>query len=116
MLDELAAAVRKGDAAALLSLLSDQHADVLRAYPAFTRDRIRADIADYVAFFHRAREPVAPIVPGRHSFRLVGSGRLLHCVDEDWEGSVRLRSPDDGGLSPYPVFLARLGGRLRIVR
>ncbi len=116
VLDEVASAVKRGDAAAFLSLLSDQHADVLQAYPAFTPGRIRDDIAEYVAFFHRAAEPVAPRVPERHSFRLAGSGRLLHCLDDDWQGSVRMRSPDDGGISPYPLFLARLGGRLRIVR
>ena len=116
VLEEVAAAIARGDAVTFMALLSDQHADVLRAYPAFTLDRIRADVVDYVSWFSRAKQPVLPREPEKYSFRLAAGGRLLQCLCKDWEGCVRMVSPDDGGISPYPLFLARLGGRLRIVR
>jgi hypothetical protein len=57
-----------------------------------------------------------PLTPKRFDFRLVADGRMLDCVDRDFTASLRLRDPDDGSALPHRVLLARIDGRLRIVR
>ncbi|UQA62016.1 hypothetical protein [Polyangium aurulentum] len=115
-LEEVAEAFRRGSPAQLLAALEEQQREVLLAYPALTADFIRDDLSLLVTDYHRAKEPVLPLRRDRHEFRLVAGGRMIQCVDDDWKPSLRLVDPDEGNEVPYPLFLARIGGRLRVVR
>jgi hypothetical protein len=115
VLAELGDAFRRGSAAAYRVLLEAQSSDALRAYPALSEEFVQTDLERLVAHYHASPEPVLPLVRERHDFRLVAGDRMLQCIDKDWRPSLRLRDPS-GQEVPYPIFLARLDGRLRVVR
>jgi hypothetical protein len=114
-LSALGEAFRRGSAVEYRVLLEAQSSDALRAYPALSEAFVESDLELLVAHYHRSPEPVLPLVRERHDFRLAAGDRMLQCIDKDWRASLRLRDPS-GQEVPYPVFLARLDGRLRVVR
>lgn len=116
VLAELAAAYRTGSVTAIWALFEGPTKDMARAYPAFTEAMARSELETMTAHYMRIPDRVLPLEPEQHDFRVVGGGRLLECVDLDWQGSLRLRDPDDGSTMPVSQLLARIGGRLRVVR
>lgn len=116
VLDEIARAYRDLSAPRLWALSELHIRDSLRAYPAVSEASLRADLEEILAHYGRVADRVVPRDESRHDFRLVGGGRLVECVDDDWAPSLRLRDPDDGSAVPHPVLLARIDGRLRVVR
>lgn len=89
--------------------------DSITAYPAsaaIVQDQLRS----FLDFWSRAEPPLFPLNDEAHDFRLVAGGRLLETVDADAFASLRLRDPSDGAAVPYPLFLARVGDRLKVVR
>jgi hypothetical protein len=115
VLSELGQALRRGSAAAFRELVAVPCSEALRAYPALTEEYVNATVEQDVEHYHRSPDPVLPLVRERHDFRLAAADRMLECIDKDWLPSLRLRDPS-GAIVPYPVFLARLEGRLRVVR
>jgi hypothetical protein len=97
------------------SVTEVQCRDAMRAYPAWTEAAIRAELQEQAEMYAGVDDPIVPIDPSRNDFRIVAGGRMLQCLDEDWTTSLKLRSKR-GALVPHPVLLARIGGRLRVVR
>jgi hypothetical protein len=115
-LEAIAEAIRQGSTARFLELLEVQVREAARAYPALTEEYLREDLTKLLADYHRAKEPVVPLDRERHDFRLVAGGRMIECVDVDWRPSLMLRDPDVEVEAPYAIFLARIEGKLRVVR
>ena len=116
LLDRVDLAVRTANADRLYALSEAQLRDVLHAYPTLSSVFLRDDLASMLQHYQKGPDPVVARDPAKHDFRLVGGGRLLQLVEEDWTPSFKLRDPVDRSEIGYPMFLARLGPELRIVR
>ena len=118
VMDRVIKAFRSGDLGALWSVTEVCIRDVFRAYPAIEEESFRKDLGEFLEYYRKGpdADPVFPIQPDRHDFRLVAGGKVLQCVDDDFQPSIRLRSPEDGSPVPYPLLLARINGRLEVVR
>ncbi|WP_437669511.1 hypothetical protein [Sorangium sp. So ce131] len=116
-LARLAAAIRAGDLGAFWAATEVRIREAIRAYPALDEEAARTELGDFLALYRQgASEPVFALREERHDFRLVAGGRVLQCVDDDFQPSLRLRDPEDGSPVPYPILLARIGDRLEVVR
>jgi len=115
VLDEVEAALRARQADRFWDLTELQIKDVVRAYPQVTEAFLRGDLQTMLGHFEKQPNPVVARDPAAHDFRIVGGGKLLQCIDADWTTSFKLRDPD-GDQVPYTIFLARIDGRLRVVR
>ena len=90
--------------------------DAMRAYPALTMTYIRDALQQYLAALQKSPGgPSEPLRPEAHAMRLIAGGRVLECLDADFSPSLRLHD-EDGDRLPYPVRLARVEGRLQVVR
>ena len=116
LLAEVEQAIRRGDTDRFWSLTELQTRDVRRAYPAVTEPYLRGDLATLFAHYRKAPDPVMPRDPADHDFRLVAGDRMLQLVDRDYSTSFKLRDPGDGSAVSYRIMLARIDGKLRIVR
>jgi hypothetical protein len=116
VLDEVESAIRSFHADRFWALTELQIKDVLRAYPAVTEAYLRSDLEAMFNHYRDKPDPVMKRNPDDHDFRLVAGGRLLQCVDKDYSTSFKLRDPEDGTGVPYRIMLARVDGKLRIVR
>lgn len=105
-----------GTAAELRSITRVIDADSVRAFPDWPAAEQNEMLDRLVGYYHKAPEPRFSVEPERHDFRLVAGGRVLECVDDDFQGSLRLRDPDGGRDVRMPLFLARIEGTLRPVR
>lgn len=116
-LDEVARALRNGSVDAFWKATRVRTREGMQAYPAIREDEARAELETLLAYYRQFPDPVLPFRPERHDFRLVARDRVLHCVDDDGSASLRLKNPEDeGDIVPYPLFLARIGERLEVVR
>jgi len=116
VLDEVATAIRTKHLGLLWQLNELQLVDVQRAYPAITEAYLRAEIAEGLTDYEGIDDPVLPRDRSRHDFRLVGGGRLLELLDDDWSTSFKLGHQRDGSPVPYRIMLCRIDGALRIMR
>jgi hypothetical protein len=116
VLDDVERALRMFDADALWRLAELQLEDVQRAYPAVSEAHLRGELTTLLDHAKKASDPVIRRDPAEHDFRLVAGGRMLQLVDRDYSTSVKLRDPGDGSAISYAIALARIDGRLRIVR
>jgi hypothetical protein len=116
LLDQLEYLIRSGDMQGILDLSAVQLEDAMHAYPAVTMDFLRDDLVDAMNHYRSGPDPVLPRDRERHDFRLAAGGRLVHLVDDDWSPSFKVRNPTTGNAIGFPLFLARIGDRLRIVR
>lgn len=113
---QLESAIRSNDIERFWQLTELKLQDMLRAYPALTKELIRADLELLFAHVLTGKDPVLPRAPSRHDFRLLAGDRLLQLVDDDFTASFKLRDPDDGGALAYPLIVAKINGQLRLVR
>lgn len=117
VLDDVARTYRSGDVDAAWRATEIRVREGLRAYPSMSEAEGRAELAKVLAYYKRSPEPVRPFTPERHDFRLVARDRVLQCVDVDWSASLKLENPSDAGaFVPYQLFLARIDGRLQVIR
>jgi len=116
VLDAIAAGYQSLSAQTLWALSELNIKDTLRAYPALDEAALRADLELILQHYGQKPERVHPRAADQHDFRVVAGGRMIECVDRDWKPSLRLKDPDDESAIPYPVLLARIDGRLGIVR
>jgi hypothetical protein len=116
VLDEVARAIRSRDAGTFWRATEIRVREGLRAYPAMNEEEGREELAKVLAYYGRSPDPVIPLRPERHDFRLVAGDRVLQCIDDDWTASLKLKNPDGGDPVPYPLFLSRIDGRLQVVR
>lgn len=115
VLDEVEAALRAYDEKRFWELTELQIKDVLRAYPALSEAAMRSELTTLMDHVKQSKDPVFPRDPADHDFRIVGQGKLLQCIDKDWTTSFEVRDPAGDAL-PYRIMLARIDGKLRIVR
>ncbi|MBK8056874.1 MAG: hypothetical protein IPK33_03030 [Gemmatimonadetes bacterium] len=116
VLNQLADAARAGSIDRFWELSRLATTDVLRAYPAMTESSMREELAGFLAIASQSEGSVVVSSPDAQDFRLVGGSRLLELVDKDWTPSLKVRTPGRDSATGYPIFLARIGGILRIVR
>ena len=116
VIEEVEAAMRAGDEDRFWRLTELQLQDMLRAYPAVSRDDMWEDLKRRMQTYGRRDDAVFERDPTQHDFRLVSGGRLLELVDKDWSTSVKIRNPKTGNPLPFRIMLANIGGVLRIIR
>lgn len=59
---------------------------------------------------------IEPLDPKQLDFRLVADGRMIDCVNKDWEASLRELEDDEGGRGYYNMMISRIGEKWQIVR
>lgn len=57
-----------------------------------------------------------PLDPESFDLRLAAGGRLVECLQKDWQPILRGLPDESGNEDQYDMFLARLNGEWRIVR
>lgn len=97
-------------------LSRQQSEDLQRCYPGLTEEFLRRDLGNILAHYHRGQDPVLMHDPKALDLHLCAKDRLVNVVDRDWSASFRLRDPDDSSVIDVPMFLARVDGRLHLVR
>lgn len=119
VVSELHEALFSGDPQRVLSLIDRKWREMDRAYPGQDDAQDRRNHAAWIVELASDPRRRAPLSPGRHAFRLVAGGRMIECIDDDYAPSIRLRQevePDHWAEAMYPVSLARIDGRLVVVR
>jgi hypothetical protein len=116
VLDAIAAGYQSLSVQTLWALSELNIKDTKRAYPVLTDEALRSDLEQILQHYGKKPDRVYPRAPEEHDFRVVAGGRMIECVDRDWKPSLRLKDPDDESAIPYPVLLARIDGRLRVIR
>lgn len=103
----------------MLALVKVRWEELDRAYPGRNDANDRAMLGGWLAELASDPKRRIPLQPSRHDFRLVAGGRVIECIDEDYMPSIRIAEeiePDRWMQVPYPVYLARIGNALTVVR
>jgi hypothetical protein len=116
VLDALKRAIESGSAPAYSALVEEATREGARAYPVREARRTSELHAAFVAHYAAGKPPVLPLDRTHHDFRLVAGDRVLECVDDDFTPSLKLRDPETGAALPFSMLLARIDGRLQVVR
>lgn len=116
VLEAIGAAFQKGSAEALWALGEVKNREAMRAYPAADEAFVRGLLDESLARYAELADRVFPMDAAERDFRLVAGGRIIDCLDRDWYPSLRLVSPGSGNAVPFSAMLARVEGRLRLVR
>lgn len=106
----------QGDPAPLLRLLAPRFDEGIRAYPVNDRETLTRELSAYVNEVAHDGWKVRPLDPEGFDFRLCAGDRMVELVDRDWLPSLRFFAPDEPEPYGYVMFLARIDGRLAIVR
>lgn len=114
-LEELAEAYRSRSANLVHGLSEILEKDALSVYPNLTDAVLDLSLSEAFAKMAEAAVPVLPRDRASYSFRLVAGGRMVQCLDDDWSPSLKLGHPS-GTPMRVSAMLARIGGRLRLVR
>jgi hypothetical protein len=117
-------AILSGDASALLTLAEIRFREVGEAFGATSDAEDIAQLERWIAQYKNEPDRVLPIDPRAFDFRLVAEDRIVQPMNKDWSHVVRMMQPvtdqDDKPMGdmeiPYSLLLARIGGKLRIVR
>ncbi len=59
---------------------------------------------------------IEPFDPKKLDFRLCADGRMVDCVNKDWEASLRELEDDEGGRGYYNMLVSKIGDQWQIVR
>jgi hypothetical protein len=118
VLVRVAMAIRAGDLGAFWAATDVRIRDAMRAYPALDEEAARDELGEFLSLYQEIPDPVFPLRTAHHDFRLVAGNRVLQCVDDDFQPSLRLRDPEDGSPIPHALLLARVkeNGQLEVVR
>ena len=114
-LQEIARVIREGSLEEYVALYRVVMRERQRAYPAIPEGHLEKGAAFLWNRYRQTPDPVLPLARDQHDFRLVADGRLLECLDLDFQPSLRVRTPE-GSIVPFGILLARIGGRLEIAR
>jgi hypothetical protein len=123
VLATVAGAFEGGRSSGALDLLQTRFAEDARAYPVHDPRTLKAELVSSIRRAANEGWSVRPLDPARQDFRLCAGGRLVELVDRDWLPSLRFYSgatmgdePAPDGEIPYAMMLARIAGRLVVVR
>ncbi len=122
--DHVRSTIVRGKANELLALAEIRFREVGEAFGATSDAEDIAQLERWLAIYEREPERVLPIDPAQFDFRLVADDRILQPLNRDWSHPVRMlqavTDQDDNPMGdmeiPYSLLLARIGGKLRIVR
>ncbi|MFT3764621.1 MAG: hypothetical protein QM820_03750 [Minicystis sp.] len=116
VLGTIAQAFERGDPGPVLSLLKVRFEEGIRAYPVNDEATLTKELTAYVHEVANEGWKVRRLEPEAFSFRLCAGDRLVELVDKDWLPSLRFFAPDDEEPYGYALMLARIEGRLVVVR
>jgi hypothetical protein len=122
--DTVRSAIRRGDTAELLRLGEVRFREVGQAFGATSDDEDIAQLERWIAQYAAEPDRVLEIDPRTFDFRLVAGDKLLLPLNKDWSQAVRMRQaitdqdnrPAGDFVVSYGMMLARIGGKLSIVR
>lgn len=116
VLGTVAQAFERGDPAPVLALLKTRFDEGIRAYPRNDSETLTKELSNYVRDAAADKWKVRSLDPGAFDFRLCAGDRLVELVDRDWQPSLRFEVPEEDEPYGYPMMLARIDGRLAVVR
>jgi len=116
VLGTLAQSFERGEAGPVLSLLKVRFDEGMRAYPVNDVETLTRELTAYVREVATEGWRVRPLDPEAFDFRLCAGDRLVELVDRDWLPSLRFFAPDEPEPYGYALMLARVDGRLAVVR
>jgi hypothetical protein len=116
VLGTVARGFARGDAKPVLELLEPRFNEGIRAYPVNDAATLTAELTDYVREVANEGWIVHPMRREEHDFRLVAGERMVELVNRDWRPTLRFKAPEDEEDVPYAMMLARIDGRLKVVR
>ena len=115
VLESIRISLAAGNADVFLRLAEQRFANFARAYPSRSFDTLVRQFRAVVARDSASAGWGFPeLSPLQIDFRVVGGGRLLECVNEDWQPTLRSFSLADGYPKYYPLFLCKLGDRWQV--
>lgn len=122
--EQVRAAIVRGDTTELLRLGEVRFREVGQAFGATSDDEDIAQLERWIAQYTAEPERVLPIDPRSFDFRLVAGDRILLPLNRDWSQVVRMRQaitdqdnrPAGDFVVSYGMMLAKIGGKLTIVR
>jgi hypothetical protein len=116
---EIHGALFGGDPQRVFDLIRLRWEEMDRAYPGRDDAVDRAHHAAWIEELARDPRRNVPLDPDHHAFRLIADGRMIELIDDDFFPSIRIAhevEPDRWVAAPYAICLARVGGRLTVVR
>ncbi len=122
--DAVRSAIVRGDTAELLRLGEVRFREVGQAFGATSDEEDIAQLERWIVQYSTEPERVLPIDARTFDFRLVAGDKILVPLNRDWSQVVRLRQaitdqdnrPAGDFVVSYAMMLARIGGKLTIVR
>lgn len=109
------AAFRDGDASTFVVFCETFLKEEAIAYPAYTVDELRQRLVKDIRSNTGKKDYVKPLAPEQFDLRLCANGRLVECIDKQWQPIIAGSAPG-GDEFPFPIFLGKVGGKLGIVR
>ncbi|MBL9023320.1 MAG: hypothetical protein JNL21_14065 [Myxococcales bacterium] len=122
--EHVRAAIVSGNTSELLRLAEIRFREVGEAFGATSDAEDIAQLERWIQQYEKEPDRVLPIDPLAFDFRLVADDRILQPLNKDWSHPVRMNQAvtdqDDNPMGemelPYSLLLARVGGKLAIVR
>ncbi len=111
LLNRLWASLAQGDPALFLEVAAPRFDDLAEAFedpPYKKRNAFRRLEAEI--------QGLQPLDPDTFDLRLAAGGRMVECLQKDWQPVLRGAPDEAGNEDHYDMFLARLEGEWRIVR
>jgi hypothetical protein len=113
VIEQVAQAWERGDAAPISALAQLKHAEMERAMPAYPPGSFDEVFREEITTFsqHEDWQPPAP-TRDLYDLRLVAGGRMVQAIAKDWRPAVRLA----GGKFGYHFMIGRIDGTWHILR
>lgn len=87
-----------------------------RAVPGVTFEEMRGDMLRDIAGNAGRVNWVAALDPEQFDFRICANGRLVECIDKQWQPLIHTLPQANGEMYPFPMFLGKVGGGFQILR
>jgi hypothetical protein len=125
-LAEAAAVVREvhealfsGDPQRVVDLIRLRWDEMVLAYPDADTAAHEQSHAEWIMELAADPRRKLALAPSRYAHRPIAGGRMIECLDDDFFPSIRIAQEVEPGrwaAAPYALSLARIGGRLVVVR
>lgn len=123
LMEEIRAALRRGDVHGLMRLIDIKVREGAASYPGLDVSKMAAQFGQWIQQFAKEPERVLPLDLQNIDLRLAAERRIIVPMTSKWHGAIGLRLPmtneSDEWVrdidSSYDVMFARIDGRLRVV-
>ena len=114
-----------GDPSRIVRLSKIRYEESARAYPAAgeTPDYIEKEFVEYLLESAKNHTwTMKPLNLNNASFRICADGRMVQCIDKDWNPLIIAQAQDLEEKQekidefPFPIFLSKINGEFKIVR